>query len=545
MMDKCNDQIPPWHQSGLPSADLCVVRNLLEIGAKERPNARCLMVDDGTDWSWREVLQKTKEWAAGLKQLGVKPGDMVSVWLPNSWQQIIAWYAANYLGAIYAPINIAYRGDLLQHVFDTSVTDVILIHHKLIPFLDHVNASSVKHIISIGGPPPDSDDGRYLPDTALDGDIDSLGELADVHPWDTQAILYTSGTTGPSKAVIMSYIQIHTAAALACGFVKKGECILVYMPLFHVGAGGAVMCALSRGAAVSVHEVFNPREFWNQVRESNSTTVCGLVGSMVPFLMEAAKKETNFSSTMRRLLVAPVPEDVRLLAQKYDFEFFSGYGTTEVPCPLITDVNFENRKNGYCGRPRTGVECRVVDENDIEVVPGQMGELIVRSQFPWEISTGYYGMPEATAKVWRNGWFHTGDAFTMDEEGNFYYADKYNDTIRRRGENVSSFEVELGLRSHHAITDCAVIGVKKEHGDEDIMAVIEVASEGEIDFKELIEYCSTRMAHFMVPRYFRVIDSIPRTPTNKIKKTEIREEGVTEDTWDRETAGIVIKRTRL
>jgi crotonobetaine/carnitine-CoA ligase len=518
---------------------------MLEKGARDRPNARCLLVDDGTDWNFLEVLQKTREWAAGLQQLGVKPGDRVSVWLPNGWQQIIAWYAANYLGAIYAPINIAFRGDLLQHVVDTTDSELLIVHHKLIPFLEAVDIASVAHIVCIGDPAKGPATPCYLPATTLDGDSASLGKLAEVHPWDTQAILYTSGTTGPSKAVKLSYMHVHNNGSVACGFVKAGECALVNMPLFHIGACGTVMAALSRQAAVSVHEVFNPREFWAQVRLSNSTVCCGMVGSMLPFLLQMTKDETNFSTPMRRLIVAPVHDDVRRLAQQYDFEFFSGYGTTEVPCPLVTEVNFEGKKAGYCGRPRTGMECRIVDENDLELASDQVGELVVRSEFPWEISTGYFGMPEATAKVWQNGWFHTGDAFCRDEEGDFYFVDRLKDAIRRRGENISSFEVEIGLLSHPVVTDCAVIGIKTNHGDEDILAVVERSPESKVNYKELIEHCSSRMAHFMVPRYIRVIDHIPRTPTNKVMKMKLREDGITEDTWDREADGIIIKRTRL
>ena len=187
----------------------------------------------------------------------------------------------------------------------------------------------------------------------------------------------------------------------------------------------------------------------------------------------------------------------------------------------------------------------MVDENDYECPPGVIGELVVRVDQPWEVSMGYLNQPGATAQAWRNGWFHTGDLVKQDDDGNFFFVDRLKDAVRRKGENISSLEVESEILSFPAVAEVAVVGVPSEHGEEEILAVVAAKPDGQIDTKELVEHLVPRMPHYMVPRYIRLVDHLPKTPTNKIQKYEIRAEGVTEDTWDREAAGITLKRTRL
>jgi crotonobetaine/carnitine-CoA ligase len=216
---------------------------------------------------------------------------------------------------------------------------------------------------------------------------------------------------------------------------------------------------------------------------------------------------------------------------------------TEISTPLVSEAN--PAKAGSCGRPRPGVELRLVDEHDCEVAPGSVGELLVRTDAPWALNSGYYKNPEATAAAWRNGWFHTGDAFRKDADGTYFFVDRIKDAIRRRGENISSFEVETEIAAHPLVNEVAVIPVPSELSEDEIMCVIAPAPGRTIDAKELIEFLVPRLPHFMVPRYVRIVDSLPKTPTQKNQKHLLRTEGVTADTWDREKAGIKIGRQRL
>jgi len=214
-----------------------------------------------------------------------------------------------------------------------------------------------------------------------------------------------------------------------------------------------------------------------------------------------------------------------------------------VSSPLMSDLH--PNIPGLCGKARPGIEARVVDENDCEVAPGQTGELILRSDRPWAMNHGYYKNPEATANAWRNGWFHTGDGFRYDEEGNFFFVDRIKDAIRRRGENISSFEVENEVVTHPDIAEAAAIPVPSQLGEDDVMIVVAPVDGANIDSKELFEFLEPRMAHFMLPRYIRVIGELPKTPTQKVQKHLLKSDGVTADTWDREDAGIEIKRERI
>jgi carnitine-CoA ligase len=216
---------------------------------------------------------------------------------------------------------------------------------------------------------------------------------------------------------------------------------------------------------------------------------------------------------------------------------------TEISSPIVSDPN--PSKRGTCGKVRKGVEVRLVDENDCEVALGEVGEMLVRTDRPWAMNSGYYKMPEATARAWRNGWFHTGDAFRQDEDGYFFFVDRMKDAIRRRGENISSFEVEAEIVAHPDVREAAAIAVPSELDEDEVMAVVAPAPGKTIDPVALIEFLRDRMAHFMIPRYIRVLPELPKTPSAKVLKTELRKEGITPDTWDRDKAGIQIKRDRI
>jgi crotonobetaine/carnitine-CoA ligase len=211
--------------------------------------------------------------------------------------------------------------------------------------------------------------------------------------------------------------------------------------------------------------------------------------------------------------------------------------------PIVSEPN--PSALGSAGKVRAGVEVRIVDDNDCEVPVGAVGELVVRTECPWALNHGYAGNPEATAAAWRNGWFHTGDGFRKDEEGNFYFVDRLKDAIRRRGENISSFEVESEVLSHPAVREAAAVAVRSEIAEDEVMAVVAIKEGADFDPAELIEFLRPRMAHFMIPRYVRVVEGLPRTPTAKIEKVKLREAGITPDTWDRDAAGIEVKREKI
>ena len=241
--------------------------------------------------------------------------------------------------------------------------------------------------------------------------------------------------------------------------------------------------------------------------------------------------------------MVPLAGDIAAFSKRFGCEVYTIFNMTEISTPIISEPNPLVR--GTCGRKRDGVDVRLVDDNDCEVPDGTVGEMIVRTDRPWGMNSGYHKNPKATAEAWRNGWFHTGDSFRRDAQGYYYFVDRKKDAIRRRGENISSFEVEADVQAFPAVREVAAIGVPNEMSEEDVLVVVAPMQGASLDPAELIAFLRERMAHFMVPRYVRVVAELPKTPSNKVMKAELRREGVTADTWDRERAGIAVRSDRF
>jgi crotonobetaine/carnitine-CoA ligase len=319
--------------------------------------------------------------------------------------------------------------------------------------------------------------------------------------------------------------------------------ILVNLPMFHVGGITGVTAALAVGGSVALFEAFDTRRFWDLMRETGSTTCSGLIGALTTFLAKEPVRPDDHDNPMRICTLSPVSEETMQVAARFGFDYLSGFNMTEVSSPLITEVNEKTMSS--CGRPRTGVECRIVDAFDREVPHGEVGEIVIRTDNPWQLFKGYLGDPEATAEAWRNGWFHTGDLLRRDAEGRFYFVDRKKDAIRRRGENISSVEIEIEVNAYPEVREVAAYGVDLPGGEQEVMVCVAPKPGYTIEPKALLEFLIPRMAHFMLPRFVRVEAELPKTPTNKIQKVELRKEGVTPETWDREAAGIRVRRERL
>ena len=531
-----------------PKAEHCVLRYVLERWAGERPGETFARFDDGAEWSFEETLRRTRRLAAALQALGVAEGDHVVVWLPNGKAALVAYFAINYMGSVYVPINTAYRGALLAHVIENSDARVILAHHELVERLDQIDTAKLETIVVAGAAElgaMTAPGGLQLLD--FDAIRKAAGEPSEpeqaIEPWHTQAIIYTSGTTGPSKGVLSSYVHNFAsmnAAAWYC--VKDDDRFLINMPMFHVGGCFIVYSMLCRGASIAMTEGFRTDLFWRQVRESAASVVF-LLGAMGAFLLKAPPRADDLEHPLKTVFIVPLTEEALDFAARFGSEVYTIFNMTEISTPIISEPN--PTRVGYCGRPRAGFELRVVDENDIELPRGQVGELILRSHQPWTLNHGYYKNAQATAEAWRNGWFHTGDGFRQDADGNFFFVDRIKDAIRRRGENISSAEVEAQVNEHAAVQECAAIAVPSEWGEDEVMVVLALKPGHALEPEELLEFLEPRMAHFMVPRYLRFMDELPKTPTTKIRKAELRKQGLTAETWDRDAAGIKVTATRL
>ena len=525
-----------------PREEDCVLAPLVDRHAAERGQAVFARFDDGGEWTYAELRGQVRETAAGLAALGVRKGAHVAVWLPNGRDALRVWFAINYLGAVCVPVNLAYRGAILAHALKISRVTFIVCHSGLADRLTEVDRAALEAAIVLSGPAPA---GLALPchgAEALRGDplvLDGLDRR--VAPWDLQCLMFTSGTTGPSKAVRSSYLHLYSVCDYPYRMFRPGDRYLVNLPMFHVGGTVAVYAMLIRGASVAIVESFRAAEFWSVVRASGST-IATLLGSMTPLLWTAPERPDDAEQPLRLGFMIPLVVDARAFGKRFGCEIRTLYNMTEVSSPILSDAFPEPL--GVCGRPRPGVEARVVDANDVELPAGAVGELMLRVDAPWAFTDGYFGDAEATARLWRNGWLHTGDAFRVDASGAYVFVDRLKDAIRRRGENISSFEVEADVVKHPNVRECAVVGVRDSVGEEEVMAVVVLRDGGAFDPVEMTQFYLRRMPHFMVPRYIRAVEALPLTPTMKIQKHVLRVEGAA-GAWDREAAGVQVKRTRL
>jgi len=535
---------PPWYNPSLPAREDCVLPCLIDKWARQIPNKHFIEFESGERWTWAETREKSLHAAAALQQRGVKAGDTVLAWLPNSAALVRAWFGANYLGAVLVPINTSYKGRLLEHVIKTSGARLMIGHPKLLDRLASVPLGNLEHVI-VDTPTVDGIklNLRLEPISALEAPTASLALSYQPQLWDTQVVIFTSGTTGPSKGVLASYLHLWNTGEVTYGYMTHDDCMLINLPMYHVGGTSSMMIAASRGGSVALFDSFNTQDFWPQIQKTKATIISGLIGAMAAFLSKTEPKPTDAQNSLRMCTLAPISAETLILRERFGFDYISGFNMTELSCPLITDVN--ERTFSSCGRPRSGVQCRIVDDHDIEVPPGKVGELIVRSDRPWDFFKGYLGNPEATAEAWRNGWFHSGDLMKRDEDGNFFFVDRKKDAIRRRGENISSLEVEMDVAAFPTVREVAAYGVASPNGEEEVMIAVAPRPGQTIDPVALIEFLTPRMAHFMVPRYIRIETELPKTTTNKIQKADLRQEGIGPKTWDREAAGLSLKRDKF
>jgi carnitine-CoA ligase len=544
-----NDKVPlsaHYVAEGTYPADICVLRYALERNARTKPDQIFAAFEGGERWTFAQTLQQVESLAGNLHELGVRQGDHVLVVLPTSPLALRAIFAINYLGAVYVPVNPALKGSSLEHVLDNAGAAFAIVDDSV---LDRVLAAAppaLATIVRSSGTSAPVPAGRITihPVSALTRpSAPPPAPEKPIRPFDTQSIIYTSGTTGRSKGVLSSYIHSYSCVGPdAWNCLTADDRQLLHMPIFHIGGAFIATVALCVGSSIAVVSHFRTEAFWDQIRELEVTSAF-LLGAMATFLLKQPPHPSDRDHKLRMVFIVPLGQSGRAFRERFGVDVFTLFNMTEICTPLISRANPE--KDSICGRPRAGVEVRLVDENDCSVPDGEVGQLILRTEAPWAMNHGYNNNPQATADAWRNGWFHTGDAFIRDTDGDYRFVDRLKDAIRRRGENISSYEIEVELLSHPAVREAAAIPVPSEFSEDEVLVVLAPASGTSIDPEDIIRHLLPRMAHHMVPRFIRVIDELPKTPTAKVEKHVLRAEGLTADTWDRERAGIAIRRETI
>jgi carnitine-CoA ligase len=516
-----SDAMARDRDTAFPPSDEVVTRRILERQARDRAGALCAIGPTGASWTWAEGLDNAYRSAHRLRSYGVGPGDHVLIFLPNGLDWLRSWWGISCLGAVMVTVNIAYRGEILRRVCADSGASVIITNQNLAERLAPLDLDlQVVH-------PEDLADG---PAAAPDAD----GAEFDV--WTVHAVNFTSGTTGPAKGVLTPYLATYMGGINAMGAgggLTPDDRWLVDTPLFHVSGQMTALACLSAGASLVLREQFAGTTYWQLAAETGATHSM-LVGTMATFLLSQDKSAGERAHHLRLIVLAPMVHDPVAFRRRFGVpELCSVYGQTEISTPLLIPPGAEIVR-GSVGRPRRGVQVRIVDEHDIPVPCGEAGELIVRTDRPWEMNLGYLGHPAESMAAWRNGWFHTGDAFRRDDDDNFFYVDRLRDTLRRRGENISSFHVEAEAVAHPDVLECACVGVPSELGEDEVKIFVVPMDGRSVDPAQLVSFLEERLPHFMAPRFVEVVAELPKNQTLRIQKFELRTRGNTARTWDRE-----------
>jgi carnitine-CoA ligase len=506
--------------------------------AQDEPD-RLMMrfLDSGEDYSYRALLDGVLLWAGAFARLGVEAGTAVATMVPVSPEGYLTWLGVAWLRGVEVPVNLDYRGALLVHVLNSSGARVVVCSSefsgRIVEVADQVPSLETMVVI---------DDGEVVAgpwqvvrrDEFFEG-VTPVEEGDPPGPGDVAAVVYTSGTTGPSKGVIVPWRLMNSLQGYPPEATGERLRIFSPWPLFHVTGKMAFTGAVIRQGSSVIRRRWSTDAFWSDIRE-NDVTATLILGGMTYFLWSRPARDDDAENPLVWLSMGPVIPEFREFEERFGVEVWSGYASSEAGMPTVAYHPFPNGRT--CGRLRPEYEIKLIDEDGNEVGPNVPGEALVRSTERELMSLGYWNMPEATEKAWAEGWFHSGDGLKRDDEGLYYFVDRVKDSLRRRGENVSSQELESIVNTHPAVAESAAIGVPASAVDDDIMIVVVAAAGGGCSAAELVEYLTPRTPKFMIPRYVRFVDELPKTITGRVQKVKLREAGLTADVWDRDVARV-------
>ena len=499
-------------------AEFATLPDLLRTQAGRIPDAPFIRWRDRSV-TYAEFDARTDQLAAGLAHLGIEPGDVVSVLLPNCLEFLEAWWAVLKAGAVFGPVNPALTAPEVAYVAS---------HSKAVAAI--TDAAGVEKLAARGDELPDVqtvisiDEGGELTLDSLaarGGPVPDPGRRRE----DLAAVLYTSGTTGKPKGAMLTHDNILANAAMGAELVPlgPGERVGMMLPLFHANAQ-VVTCVIPMtiGCEVVMWERFSASTFWQTVDELRPVTI-----SAVPTILAAvlhAPGAPEGATSLRYMICGAAPLSRELLEafqQRFDIRILEGYGLTETTCISSINPFYGERKAGSIGVPVRGQEMKILAPDGTAVSSGEYGEIVIKGP---NVMPGYLHNPEATADSIQDGWLHTGDVGYVDEDGYFFIVDRSKDMIIRGGENIYPREIEEVLYTHEGILECAVIGIPDEVRGEEVLAVVAARPGVSLDSAELREWAIQRLAKFKVPKQFEIREELPKTATGKISKAPLREE---------------------
>ena len=520
----------------------------------ERVPDRTFLLWQGRAYTYGDLETMTNRYANGFVAHGIGHGDHVAVMLPNCPEFFWVVWGLGKIGAVAVPINTAAKGEMLRYFIDQSDASCVVVDDEWVDRIAAVapQLPKIRRYVYRGDKPAAAC-GVGTPDTPaqalsdLESDDDSQPPLDRVRYDDTHLIMYTSGTTGPSKGVMCPHSQGHAvgrALALDYGY-RPDDVLYTCLPLFH---GNAIWytcyAALWADAAIALSPRFSASRFWDEIRSSGATQF-NTLGAMTNIIWKLPPGPHERDHTLRLCMTVPVPKEIyQEMQQRYGVTLTSVFAMTEAFAMTRFTPDDPPEKAGSAGSARGACELRIVDDDERDVPTAQVGEIWMRPLLAGAMMKGYYKMPAETAREFVDGWFRTGDRGYLDADGYLYFVDRKKEAIRRRGENISAYEVELILSRHPAILEVAAIPVASEMSEDDVMVYVVLKPGETLSHAEVVHFAAEHMSYFMVPRFVEFIDALPKTASEKIEKYKLKQDAQARrsELWDREREGIEVKR---
>jgi len=518
--------------------------------ARHSPDAPFLAFQGYAPLSFAATWSATLDLAFALQRAGVAPGDRVVTLGRNAVEGVLLWFAVEALGAVDCPINPAFSGQPLRHAINLVEAGLVIVHPELTAALDALAGElpQVAHclVYPATGTLPATVAGKAAAGLRPSSERPPDWRPAGAKPSDLCSILFTSGTTGPSKGAMVTHAQAFATALQTVNGLRltAADTMFCAHPLFHMSPRFcAVYAAMLTGVQVNYDAGFVPAAWIARIRATGATVTIGH-GPLLEMIHAEPARADDADTRLTRIGTSPFPKHIAAdFERRFGVKGIETWGMTEVNIPCWHPYD-EPLRPGSCGKVlEQDYEFQVVDPDTDEPLPaGRVGEFVVRAKRPWLISPGYYGNPEATWRAWRNLWFHTGDSGYIDADGWVYFVDRLGDRIRRRAENISSFDIEVVARNHPSVLECAAVGVPSEYAsDDDIKLCIVPRPGAALEPAALLAFLARQLPHHMVPRYVETLAALPRTPTQKVRKAELRRNAVTDTTWDRKAAGLSLR----
>jgi crotonobetaine/carnitine-CoA ligase len=539
------------------SEEQSTIPQLLEARLDSDPDGEYLDVC-GAKFSAAEVNAVACRVANGLAGLGVRPGERVATLVENSAEAMLSWWGAVRGGHVAVPVNTAYKGQYLRHQLHDSGSGVLIVQRSLADRAAAVidDLPDLRHVIVIDDEDAGPDDGARLEDVKTDQltwcdllESDASTPGVHIRPSDLGTFVYTGGTTGLSKGCMLSH-NYHEALARQIGICwdrTPEDVVWTPLPLFHFNAlTTAVLGALVWGGRSAIYRRFSVSNFWPEMNRTGAT-VTSTLGTMAYLLAKDVDRpeqplsgapEANRS--LRLLGAAPLPVEIdTIIKERFGIGTFSGaYGVTEASLVSWQPPGVVNKPNAAGVINDAYFDVRIFDDDDNEQARNTDGEIVIRPKRPHVMFEGYWGRPDATVGTSRNWWYHTGDIGRIDDEDFLFFVDRKADYLRRRGENISSFEVESILMTHGSLADVVVHAVPSEMTEDDLKITATVKEGASVTEEELFRWAVDQLPYFALPRYIEFRTELPRSPVGRVLKRELREEGVTATTWDVDASGI-------